>query len=122
MNYRSAGAGAATGRRRRRDGGRFIVLTGLSGAGKSQAIRALEDLGYFCVDNLPTELVPTLAELSRRQGAVLPKVAIVLDIREGGFLRSFSRIWRRLKDARSRAAVLAEGTLARRFERAFPRR
>jgi UPF0042 nucleotide-binding protein len=76
---------------------RFIVLTGLSGAGKSQAIRALEDLGYFCVDNLPTELVPTLAELSRREGAVLLKVAIVLDIREGGFLRSFGRVWRRLK-------------------------
>ena len=77
--------------------GRFIVLTGLSGAGKSQAIRALEDLGYFCVDNLPTELVPTLAALSRREGAVLPKVAIVLDIREGGFLRSFPRVWRKLK-------------------------
>jgi UPF0042 nucleotide-binding protein len=77
--------------------GRFIVLTGLSGAGKSQAIRALEDLGYFCVDNLPTELVPTLAALSRREGAVLPKVAIVLDIREGGFLRSFARVWRKLK-------------------------
>jgi UPF0042 nucleotide-binding protein len=77
--------------------GRFIVLTGLSGAGKSQAIRALEDLGYFCVDNLPTELVPTLAALARREGAVLPKVAIVLDIREGGFLRSFARVWRKLK-------------------------
>ncbi len=77
--------------------GRFIVLTGLSGAGKSQAIRALEDLGYFCVDNLPTELVPTLAALSRREGAVLPKVAIVLDIREGGFLRTFPRVWRKLK-------------------------
>ena len=53
--------------------GRFVVLTGLSGAGKSQAIRALEDLGYFCVDNLPTQLVPTLAALSRREGAVLPE-------------------------------------------------
>ena len=77
--------------------GRFIVLTGLSGAGKSQAIRALEDLGYFCVDNLPAELVPTLAALSRREGAVLPKVAIVLDIREAGFLRTFPRVWRKLK-------------------------
>ncbi len=46
--------------RTRRPGGRFIVLTGLSGAGKSQAIRALEDLGYYCVDNLPTLLIPTL--------------------------------------------------------------
>ena len=77
--------------------GRFVVLTGLSGAGKSQAIRALEDLGYFCVDNLPTQLVPTLAALSRREGAVLPKVALVIDVREGGFLREFPRVWRQLK-------------------------
>jgi UPF0042 nucleotide-binding protein len=77
--------------------GRFVVLTGLSGAGKSQAIRALEDLGYFCVDNLPTQLVPTLAALSKREGAVLPKVALVIDVREGGFLREFPRVWRSLK-------------------------
>ena len=119
MNRRSPGAAAAPGRRRRREG-RFIVLTGLSGAGKSQAIRALEDLGYFCVDNLPTELGPTLAELSRREGAVLPKVAIVLDIREGGFLRSFSRIWRRLKampglDPRLIFLEASHDTLVRRF-------
>ena len=45
-----------------REGHQFIILTGLSGSGKSQAIRALEDLGYFCVDNLPTTLIPTLAK------------------------------------------------------------
>ena len=56
-------------RRPRRHAGRFIVLTGLSGSGKTQAIRALEDLGYFCVDNLPTPLIPTLAELSLREDA-----------------------------------------------------
>src|SRR5437588_5111943 len=59
----------------------FIVLTGLSGSGKSQAIRALEDLGYFCVDNLPTTLIPTLAKLSIRGGDI-EKVAIVVDVRE----------------------------------------
>ena len=42
----------------------LVVITGLSGSGKSQAIRALEDLGYFCVDNLPTTLIPTLAKLA----------------------------------------------------------
>jgi UPF0042 nucleotide-binding protein len=81
----------------RRGGGRFVVITGLSGSGKSQAIRALEDLGYFCVDNLPTTLIPTMAELSRRQGTELPRVAIVVDVREGGFLSRFPTIWRRLK-------------------------
>ena len=50
---------------------RFIIVTGLSGSGKSHAIRALEDLGYFCIDNLPTQLIPTVAELARREDAGL---------------------------------------------------
>jgi UPF0042 nucleotide-binding protein len=96
------------------------VLTGLSGAGKSQAIRALEDLGYFCVDNLPTQLVPTLAALSKREGAVLPKVALVIDVREGGFLREFPRVWRSLKRTPGLDPILifleaSHETLVRRF-------
>jgi UPF0042 nucleotide-binding protein len=92
------------GERRKRTGQPFIVLTGLSGSGKSQAIRALEDLGYFCVDNLPTTLIPTLAKLSlrggrdvERGGRGIEKVAIVVDIREGNFLSSFPKIFRRLR-------------------------
>jgi UPF0042 nucleotide-binding protein len=81
----------------RKGGQPFIVLTGLSGSGKSQAIRALEDLGYFCVDNLPTTLIPTLAKLSLRAGGDIEKVAIVVDVREGEFLSSFPRIFRRLR-------------------------
>ena len=80
-----------------RAGAPFIVLTGLSGSGKSQAIRALEDLGYFCVDNLPTTLIPTLAKLSLRAGGDIEKVAIVVDVREGGFLSSFPKIFRGLR-------------------------
>jgi UPF0042 nucleotide-binding protein len=75
----------------------FIVLTGLSGSGKSQAIRALEDLGYFCVDNLPTTLIPTLAKLSLRAGGDIDKVAIVVDVREGNFLSSLPKILGRLR-------------------------
>ena len=100
---RSARARAAINRRatdpprpRGRAGQPFIVLTGLSGSGKSQAIRALEDLGYFCVDNLPTTLIPTLAKLSLRAGGEIKKVAIVVDVREGGFLSSFPKIFRQL--------------------------
>jgi len=85
------------GDRRKRSGQPFIVLTGLSGSGKSQAIRALEDLGYFCVDNLPTTLIPTLANLSLRGSRDIEKVAIVVDVREGNFLSSFPRIFRRLR-------------------------
>ena len=83
--------------KKKRTGQPFIVLTGLSGSGKSQAIRALEDLGYFCVDNLPTTLIPTLAKLSLRAGRDIEKVAIVVDVREGGFLSSFPKIYRRLR-------------------------
>jgi UPF0042 nucleotide-binding protein len=85
------------GERRKRSRQPFIVLTGLSGSGKSQAIRALEDLGYFCVDNLPTTLIPTLANLSLRGGRDIEKVAIVVDVREGNFLSLFPKVFRRLR-------------------------
>jgi UPF0042 nucleotide-binding protein len=74
-----------------------VILTGLSGSGKTHAIRALEDLGYFCIDNLPTQLLPTLADLSMRNDAGLDKVAIVADVREGNFVKEFPRIFRRLQ-------------------------
>jgi UPF0042 nucleotide-binding protein len=97
----------------------FIVLTGLSGSGKSQAIRALEDLGYFCVDNLPTTLIPTLAKLSTR-GSEMEKVAIVVDVREGNFLSSFPKIFKQLRAMRGLNPVLIfleanDATLVRRF-------
>jgi len=76
---------------------RFVILTGLSGAGKTHAIRALEDLGYFCIDNLPTLLIPTMAELAGRQTDGLEKVAIVVDVRERDFLRQFPRIYQKLQ-------------------------
>jgi RNase adapter protein RapZ len=97
---------------------RFVVLTGLSGSGKSQAIRALEDLGYFCVDNLPTTLIPTLADLVRREG--IPRVAIVVDIREKSFLAEFPKMFRRLRAMKGLdpALIFLEATnaaLVRRF-------
>ena len=97
----------------------FIVLTGLSGSGKSQAIRALEDLGYFCVDNLPTTLIPTLAKLSIRGGDI-DKVAIVVDVREGNFLSSFPGVFRQLQRMRGLNPLLifleaSHRALVRRF-------
>jgi UPF0042 nucleotide-binding protein len=88
---------AKAARRVRAGDRRFVILSGLSGSGKTQAIRALEDLGYFCIDNLPTQLLPTLAELSMRNDAGLDKVAIVVDVREGGFVKEFPRTFRRLQ-------------------------
>ena len=76
---------------------RFMVVTGLSGSGKTHAIHALEDLGYFCVDNLPTQLIPTFAELCTRGEADLERVAIVADVRERGFLSQFPPVFRKLR-------------------------
>jgi RNase adapter protein RapZ len=81
----------------RRGTRRFVILTGLSGSGKTHAVRALEDLGYFCIDNLPTLLIPTMAELSRRDAAGLEKVAIVVDVREREFLAKFPRMFKKLR-------------------------
>ena len=67
----------------------FLFVTGLSGAGKSQSLRVLEDLGYFCVDNLPIPLVPSFAALSRERSGEVSRVAIGVDIRERGFLKEF---------------------------------
>lgn len=88
----------AKGRRGARRGTRrFVIVTGLSGAGKTHAIRALEDLGYFCVDNLPTSLIPMMADLASRDDAGLDKVALVVDLRESHFLKEFPRTYRRLR-------------------------
>ena len=99
---------------------RFVLLTGLSGAGKTQAIRALEDLGYFCIDNLPTQLIPTMAELMMRDDSSLNKVAIVVDVREGGFIKQFPLTFRKLRQTPGLNPTLifleaSHSTLVRRF-------
>lgn len=98
---------------------RFIVVTGLSGAGKSQAIRALEDLGFFCVDNLPVQLIPTFADLTIRRGAVA-RAAVVIDVREGKTLEEFPKVYAKLKRRRGLAPRLLfldadDAMLLRRF-------
>ena len=69
----------------------------MSGAGKSHAIRALEDLGYYCIDNLPTPLIPVMADLSQNEEADPQKIAVVADVRERSFIHEFPPMWRRLK-------------------------
>jgi len=64
----------------------FVVITGMSGAGKSFAIKCLEDIGFFCVDNLPTTLIPTFADLIARAGQKFSRVALGVDVREGEYL------------------------------------
>ena len=64
---------------------RFIIVTGLYGAGKSEATNALEDMGYFCVDNLPPKLIKKFAEVCKQSQGSIDKVALVMDIRGGIF-------------------------------------
>lgn len=64
---------------------RFVIVTGLSGAGKNNAIRSLEDLGYFCVDNLPPTLISKFAEACHKTDGRIDKIALVIDIRGGEF-------------------------------------
>jgi len=69
-----------------------FIVTVLSGSGKSLAARCLEDLGYFCIDNLPVTLIPVLMDLIGRSRTELKRVAMVVDVREGELLRDFPRI------------------------------
>lgn len=68
----------------------FVIVSGLSGAGKSCAIDVMEDIGFYCVDNMPPVLLPKFAELCRQSQEALPRVAIVVDARGGELLKDFS--------------------------------
>ena len=97
----------------------FVIVTGMSGAGKSQAIKALEDLGFFCIDNLPASLIPTVADLCTHSEHRIDRVAFVIDIREGEFLRPLGEVLGMLKGAGHRVRVLfldaEDQVLIRRF-------
>lgn len=75
----------------------IIIITGLSGSGKATVLKSLEDIGYYAVDNLPVELIPKFAELSRSAQTGKRGAAIVIDIREGESLSRFPAMLRKLK-------------------------
>lgn len=75
---------------------RFVIVTGMSGAGKSTALKMLEDQGYFCADNLPIPLIEKFAELSWNQQIEYNKIALGVDIRSGGEIQSIQSILERL--------------------------
>ena len=75
---------------------RIVIITGLSGSGKSTASRALEDMDFFCVDNLPIALLPKFLELSSASMGEYSKIALVMDLREKDFLRTYREVFPRL--------------------------
>ncbi|MHB1756642.1 MAG: RNase adapter RapZ [Leptospirillum sp.] len=97
----------------------FLFVSGLSGAGKSHAIQVLEDLGYFCVENLPSPLLSTFAELLSHSVPAITNVAIGIDIRERGFLDVFLRFYEDLKSQGRNSEILFleadDSELIRRF-------
>ncbi|MDA8124753.1 MAG: RNase adapter RapZ [Deltaproteobacteria bacterium] len=85
---------------------RVVIITGLSGSGKSTALRALEDIGFFCVDNLPVVLLPKFLEIQSVPTKEIDRVAMVMDLREMGFLTKYQRIFTHLKEKGYRIEVL----------------
>ncbi|HEK85042.1 MAG: RNase adapter RapZ [Candidatus Saccharicenans sp.] len=75
----------------------FIVVTGLSGSGKTVVSRFLEDMGYYCVDNLPAKLIPELVNLWLQRKVEIDRMALVVDIREPNFINDFPMILKKLK-------------------------
>ncbi|MGZ6237814.1 MAG: RNase adapter RapZ, partial [Syntrophales bacterium] len=76
---------------------RVVIITGLSGSGKSTALRALEDIGFFCVDNLPVVLLPRFLKIQSGASKDITRVAMVMDLREKSFLEKYTKIFDQLK-------------------------
>src|SRR5580700_5436652 len=103
-----------------RDRGRraeLVIITGMSGSGKASVLKAFEDLGYYCVDNLPVALIPQFAELAG-QSSEIERTALVVDVREGTQLESLPEIVksvRRVLPTKMLFLEAADSVLPRRF-------
>ena len=98
---------------------RIVIVTGLSGSGKSTAVKAFEDLGYFCVDNLPVLMLPDFLKLREESSEGLWHIALGMDIRERRFLESYSKIFSELRRRGANLEILfleaTDDVLQRRF-------
>ena len=98
---------------------RLVVVTGLSGSGKSTAIRVLEDLGFYCIDNLPVALIPRFVELWESSQEEVRRVALGIDVRERHFLDEAPRVFQELRTSGVALEVLyleaSDEVLVRRF-------
>lgn len=84
----------------------LVIVTGLSGAGKSQAANALEDMGYYCVDNIPPAIIPAFVDLSERQSDGFSKLAVVTDMRGGSMFAEIEKVLGKLKEAGTEYKIL----------------
>lgn len=97
-----------------------LIITGLSGAGKTQTINSLEDMGYYCVDNLPPALLLKFVEMALQSEGRLEKVALVIDVRGKDFFKDLSEALEELQHHRIAYEILfleaADDVLVRRFK------
>ena len=97
---------------------RFLIITGLSGSGKTVVSRFLEDLGYYCIDNLPSKLIPSLVDFWTRKEVEIEKIALVVDIREAGFIKEFPEVLKTIRKKISPRLIFLDAsneTLIKRF-------
>jgi UPF0042 nucleotide-binding protein len=98
----------------------LVVVTGVSGAGKSLAIKCLEDLGFYCIDNLPTTLIPEVARLCFQSGIKLDRIALGIDIREGEFLGALPQTLKGIRNLGITSKILfldaSDSVIRRRFD------
>ncbi len=99
---------------------RFVVVTGMSGGGKSTALKMLEDIGYYCVDNLPISLIDKFMELIITPGSEIAKVALGLDVRAGQSFSEIAEILQRMRDSGYKFEILfmeaSENVLIKRYK------
>jgi UPF0042 nucleotide-binding protein len=103
----------------RRESGEVLIVTGMSGAGRSTVANALEDIGWYVVDNLPPRMLRPLLELAELAGGAVPRVAVVVDVRGGGLFSDLPEVMRTLRAGRQVRVMFldaADDVLVRRFE------
>lgn len=102
----------------KRDSHQLVILTGLSGSGKGSVLNTFEDLGFYCVDNLPVALIPTFAELYSEGHGEASRAALLVDAREGERIEELPAIYRELKNKHPMTLIFVEASdaaLQRRF-------
>lgn len=105
-------------RRAAPDGRQLVILTGLSGSGKSTVLKTFEDLGYYCVDNLPVDLIPTFSELNLYGNSEVERAALMVDAREGDQLERLPALYKQIRREVPASLVFIEASedaLLRRF-------
>jgi UPF0042 nucleotide-binding protein len=97
---------------------RFLIVTGLSGSGKTVVSRSLEDFGYYCIDNLPAKLIPNFVDLWLKKKVEIDRAALVIDIREPRFLTDFPEVFQEIRKKAPVRLLFLEATdeaLVKRF-------